>query len=44
MKFGLHFVNSNFPDAASARRVALAAEAAGFETLLAIEHVAWPSE
>ena len=43
MKFALHFSNSNFPDAASAKRLALAAEAAGFESLVVIEHVVWPT-
>ncbi len=44
MKFALHFSNSNFPDAPSATRLAKAAEAAGFETLVVIEHVVWPTE
>jgi len=43
MKFALHFSNSNFPDAAGAKRLALAAEAAGFESLVVIEHVVWPT-
>lgn len=43
MKFALHFSNSNFPDAAGARRLAQAAEAAGFESLVVIEHVVWPT-
>src|SRR5262245_26034339 len=43
MKFALHFANTNFPDAAGARRLAVAAEAAGFESLLVIEHVVWPT-
>ncbi len=43
MKFALHFSNSNFPDAAAAKRLALAAEAAGFESLVVIEHVVWPT-
>jgi alkanesulfonate monooxygenase SsuD/methylene tetrahydromethanopterin reductase-like flavin-dependent oxidoreductase (luciferase family) len=42
MKFALHFGNLNFPDAAGAARVARAAEAAGFDTLLAIDHVVLP--
>lgn len=44
MKFALHFANSNFPDAAGAKRLAVAAEAAGFEQLLVIEHVVWPTQ
>lgn len=43
MKFALHFSNSNFPGAAGAKRLALAAEAAGFESLVVIEHVVWPT-
>ncbi|MEZ5850385.1 MAG: LLM class F420-dependent oxidoreductase [Hyphomicrobiaceae bacterium] len=43
MKFALHFANSNFPDAASASRMARAAEKAGFESVLVIEHVVWPT-
>lgn len=43
MKFALHFASTNFPDAAGAKRVAVAAEAAGFESVLAIEHVVWPT-
>ena len=30
MKFALHFANNNFPDGAGAKRIATAAEAAGF--------------
>ena len=44
MKFALHFANSNFPDAAGAKRLAMAAEAAGFESLLVVEHVVWPTQ
>lgn len=43
MKFALHFANTNFPDAAGAKRLATAAEAAGFESLVAVEHVVWPT-
>ena len=43
MKFGLHFANLTFPDPAAAHRVARAAEAAGFESLITIEHVVWPT-
>ena len=42
MKFALHFGNLNFPDAAGAARIARVAEAAGFDTLLAVDHVALP--
>jgi probable F420-dependent oxidoreductase len=44
MKFALHFSNSNFPDGAGAKRLAQAAEAAGFESLVVIEHVVWPTQ
>jgi len=44
MKFALHFGNFACPDAADAGRLAQAAEAAGFESVLAIEHVVWPTE
>jgi probable F420-dependent oxidoreductase len=43
MQFALHFANSNFPDAAGAKRLATAAEAAGFHSLVVIEHVVWPT-
>ncbi len=43
MKFALHFANTNFPDAAGGRRLALAAEAAGFDSLVVVEHVVWPT-
>lgn len=43
MKFALHFSNSNFPSGAGAKRLATAAEAAGFESLVVIEHVVWPT-
>lgn len=43
MKFALHFANSNFPDGAGAKRIATAAEAAGFDSLVVIEHVVWPT-
>jgi len=42
MKFALHFGNSTFPDLAGATRVARLAEAAGFDTLLAVDHVVFP--
>lgn len=43
MKFALHFSNSNFPDGAAAKRLGRAAEAAGFDSLVVIEHVVWPT-
>lgn len=42
MKFALHFASLNFPDAAGAARVARAAEGAGFDSVLAIDHVVLP--
>lgn len=42
MKFALHFGNNSFPGGADATRVARLAEAAGFDTLLAIDHVVLP--
>ena len=44
MKFALHFANTTFPSPAGAKRVALAAEAAGFEALICPEHVVVPAE
>jgi probable F420-dependent oxidoreductase len=44
MKFALHFGNNTFPDAADATRVARLAEAAGFDTILAIDHVVLPED
>ena len=44
MKFALHFANVSFPDSLGAKRVAAAAEAAGFESLVCPEHVVWPVE
>lgn len=44
MKFALHFGNFVCADPADARRLALAAEAAGFESVMAIEHVVWPTD
>jgi len=43
VKFGLHFANLTFPDPAAAHRVARAAEAAGLESLITVEHVVWPT-
>jgi len=42
MKFALHFGSNTFPDPEGARRVARLAEAAGFDSLFAVEHVVWP--
>jgi alkanesulfonate monooxygenase SsuD/methylene tetrahydromethanopterin reductase-like flavin-dependent oxidoreductase (luciferase family) len=39
MKFALHVASLNFPEAAGAARVARAAEAAGFDSVLAIDRV-----
>ncbi len=44
MKFALHFGNIAFPDPADAKRMALAGEAAGFESVIAVEHVVIPTE
>lgn len=44
MKFALHFGNTNFPDAAGATRLARLAEAAGFDSLVAIDHVVLPDD
>jgi len=44
MKFALQFANSIRPDPEGAKRLALAAESAGFESLMAIEHVVWPTD
>lgn len=44
MKFALHFANTCFPDPADAKRLAVAAEAAGFESLVCPEHVVWPRD
>lgn len=43
MKFCLHFGNTTYPDPEDARRLALTAEAAGFESVIAIEHVVIPT-
>ena len=44
MKFALHFANFAYPAPGVARRAAVAAERAGFESLLCIEHVVIPTE
>src|ERR687897_349824 len=38
MKFALHFGNNTFPDFAGAARLARLAEAAGFDSVLAVDH------
>jgi len=42
MKFTLHFANNTFPDFASAARLAQLAEKAGFDSVLAVDHVVFP--
>src|SRR4029434_11361979 len=42
MKFALHFGNNTFPDFAGAARLARLAEAAGFDSVLAVDHVGFP--
>ena len=42
MKFTLHFGNNTFPDLAGASRLAKAAEAAGFDSVIAVDHVVFP--
>ncbi len=42
VKFSLHFGNNTFPDLAGATRLALLAEAAGFDSVLAVDHVVFP--
>ena len=42
MKFTLHFASNTFPDFAGAARVARLAEAAGFDSIIAIDHVLYP--
>ena len=44
MKFALHFGNITFPDPEDAKRLVLAAEAAGFESVIAVEHVVVPTD
>jgi len=43
MKFCLHFGNIAYPDPEDAKRMALAAEAAGFESVIAVEHIVIPT-
>jgi probable F420-dependent oxidoreductase len=42
MKFTLHFGNNTFPDLAGATRLARLAEAAGFDSMVAVDHVVYP--
>lgn len=42
MKFALHFGNNTFPDFAGAARLATLAEAAGFDSVFAVDHVVFP--
>jgi probable F420-dependent oxidoreductase len=42
MKFALHFANNTFPDFAGAAQLARLAEAAGFDSVLAVDHVVYP--
>src|SRR5580692_11884257 len=42
MKFALHFGNNNFSDPQGARRLVRLAEAAGFDSVFAVEHVVFP--
>ena len=43
MKFCLHFGNITLPNPEDARRIMQAAEAAGFESVIAVEHVVIPT-
>ena len=42
MKFALHFGNFAFPDPEGARRLVRLAEATGFDSVFAVEHVVVP--
>lgn len=42
MRFALHFGNNTFPDFAGAARLAQLAEAAGFDSVFAVDHVVFP--
>ena len=44
MKFTLHFGNNTFPDLAGATRLCRLAEAAGFDSVVAVDHVVFPSK
>ncbi len=43
MKFALMFANATVPDAKGAARLGRLAEDAGFDALITVEHVIWPS-
>lgn len=43
MKFCLHFANTAYPAPEDAKRLAVLAEAAGFESVMATEHVVIPT-
>ena len=42
MKFTLHFGNNTFPDFAAAASYVKLAEAAGFDSVIAVDHVVFP--
>ena len=42
MKFTLHFGNNTFPDLAGTTRLVRSAEAAGFDSVIAVDHVVYP--
>jgi len=42
MKFTLHFGNNTFPDLAGATRMVKLAEAAGFDSVITVDHVVFP--
>ena len=44
MKFALHFGNITFPDRDDAKRMARAAETAGFESVIAVDHIVIPTD
>ena len=44
MKFALHFGNLAFPDPEGARRLVRLVEAAGFDSVFAVEHVVVPDD
>lgn len=44
MKFTLHFGNNTFPDLAGATRLCRVAEAAGFDSVVAVDHVVFPDK
>ena len=44
MKFALHFGNLIFPSPNAAKKLALVAEAAGFESIIAVEHIVIPTD